>query len=91
MNTFIVICKDKENSLGKRLANRKFHLKYLQTLKENLVMAGPILDDSENPKGSMLVIKFENKTKLEEFLKKDPYAKVNLFETVEIELFKRVF
>ena len=32
MNTFIVICKDKENSLGKRLANRNFHLKYLQTL-----------------------------------------------------------
>ena len=91
MNTFIVICKDKENSLGKRLANRNFHLKYLQTLKENLVMAGPILDDSENPKGSILVIKFENKKKLEEFLKKDPYTKVNLFETVEIELFKRVF
>ena len=38
MNTFIVICKDKENSLGKRLANRNFHLKYLQTLKEKLVM-----------------------------------------------------
>ena len=91
MNTFIVICKDKENSLGKRLANRNFHLKYLQTLKENLVMAGPILDDSENPKGSILVIKFENKKKLEEFLKKDPYTKVNLFETIEIELFKRVF
>ena len=49
-------------------------------------MAGPILDESENPKGSILVIKFENKKKLEEFLKKDPYTKVNLFETVEIEL-----
>ena len=47
-------------------------MKYLQTLKEKLVMAGPILDDSENPKGSILVIKFENKKKLEEFLKKDP-------------------
>ena len=70
MNTFIVICKDKENALGKRLANRNFHLKYLQTLKEKLVMAGPILDDSENPKGSILVIKFENKKKLEEFLEK---------------------
>ena len=68
-----------------------FHLKYLQTLKVKLVMAGPILDESENPKGSILVIKFENKKKLEEFLKKDPYTKVNLFETVEIELFKRVF
>ena len=91
MNTFIVICKDKENSLGKRLANRNFHLKYLQTLKEKLIMAGPILDDNKNPRGSILVIKFENKKKLEEFLKKDPYVKVNLFETVEIELFKRVF
>ena len=91
MNTFIVICKDRKNSLDKRLANRNFHLKYLQTLKEKLIMAGPILDDNKNPRGSILVIKFENKKKLEEFLKKDPYVKVNLFETVEIELFKRVF
>ena len=61
MNTFIVICKDKENSLDKRLANRNFHLKYLQTLKEKLVMAGPILDDSKNPKGSILVKKIHTK------------------------------
>ena len=54
-------------------------------------MAGPILDDSENPKGSILVIKFENKKKLEEFLKKDPYAKVNLLRLLRLNYLKECF
>ena len=54
-------------------------------------MAGPILNSNGNPKGSILIIKYKNKKKLEEFLKKDPYAEANLFESVKIELFKRVF
>ena len=91
MNTFIVICKDKKNSISKRLANRSFHLKYLKSLKEKLIMAGPILNSNVNPKGSILIIKYKIKKKLEEFLKKDPYAEANLFESVKIELFKRVF
>ena len=45
----------------------------------------------EIQKGSILIIKYKNKKKLEEFLKKDPYAEANLFESVIIELFKRVF
>ena len=50
MNTFIVICKDKKNSISKRLANRSFHLKYLKSLKEKLIMAGPILNSNGNKK-----------------------------------------
>ena len=91
MNTFLVICKDKKNSLNKRLANRNIHLDYLKTLKNKLILAGPILNKNGKPKGSILVIKFENKTKLNDFLKNDPYKKANLFESVLIEEFKRVF
>ena len=91
MNTFFNICKDKKNSLNKRLANRNIHLDYLKTLKNKLILAGPILNKNGKPKGSVLVIKFENKIKLNDFLKKDPYKKANLFESVLIEEFKRVF
>lgn len=91
MKTFLVVCKDKKNSLSKRLNNREFHLNYLKTLKKKLLLAGPILNKNGNPKGSLLIISFENKKKLEDFLKKDPYKKAKLFDTVTIEEFKRVF
>ncbi len=44
MKTYIVTCLDKKNSLKKRLANRDLHLEYLKSLKNNLILAGPILN-----------------------------------------------
>ena len=63
----------------------------MKTLKDKLILAGPLLNKNGKPKGSVLIIKFDNKKKLKDFLKKDPYKKVNLFESVSIEEFKRVF
>ena len=91
MKTYIVTCLDKKNSLKKRLANRDLHLEYLKTLKKKLILAGPILNKTNKPKGSVLILKFRNKLELNNFLKNDPYSKVGLFERVNIEIFKRVF
>ena len=91
MKTYIITCLDKKNSLKKRLANRDLHLKYLKSLKNKLILAGPILNRTNKPKGSVLILKFQNSLQLSSFLKNDPYSKVNLFETVNIEIFKRVF
>ena len=38
---FIVICKDKKNSLKKRLANRELHLNHLKSIKNKTILAGP--------------------------------------------------
>ena len=91
MKTYIITCLDKKNSLKKRLANRELHLEYLKNLKKKLVLAGPIINNKHKPKGSILILKFQNKAQLNNFLKNDPYSKVGLFETVNIEIFKRVF
>ena len=91
MKTYIITCLDKKNSLKKRLANRDLHLKYLKSLKNKLILAGPILNKNNKPKGSVLILKFQNKFELNNFLKNDPYSKVDLFERVNVEIFKRVF
>ena len=91
MKTYLVTCIDKKNSLKKRLANRDLHLEYLKKLKSRLILAGPILNKADKPKGSVLILKFQNRVELNNFLKNDPYAKVGLFETIKIEIFKRVF
>ena len=91
MKTYIITCLDKKNSLKKRLANRELHLEYLQSFKKKLIVAGPILNKTNKPKGSVLILKFRNKLELNNFLKNDPYSKVGLFEIINIEIFKRVF
>ena len=91
MKTFIIICEDKKNSLKKRLANREQHLVHLKTLKKNLVLAGPTLNKDGNPNGSILIINSINKEELRKFLDKDPYVKENLFKSILIKNFKKVF
>ncbi len=91
MKTFIITCFDKKNSLKTRLANRELHLAYLKSFKNKLILAGPILNKSNKPKGSVLILKLKNKFELNNFLKNDPYSKVGLFDTINIEILKRVF
>ena len=91
MKTYIVTCLDKKNSLKKRLKNRELHLEYLKNLKNKLILAGPILNKTNKPKGSVLILQFKNKVELNNFLKNDPYSKVGLFKTINIEIFKKVF
>jgi len=91
MKTYIVTCLDKKNSLKKRLKNRELHLEYLKSLKNKLILAGPILNKTNKPKGSVLILQFKNKVELNNFLKNDPYSKVGLFKTINIEKFKKVF
>ena len=91
MTHFLVICIDKKNSLNRRLENREQHLKHLKSLRKKLLMAGPILDEKENPVGSLLIIDFKKKIDLQKFLENDPYSKADLFKTIKIEKFKRVF
>jgi len=91
MKTYIITCIDKKNSLKKRLANRELHLKYLKSFKNKIILAGPILNKTNKSKGSVLILKFQNRFELNNFLKNDPYSKVGLFETINVEIFKRVF
>ena len=50
MKTFLIICRDKKNSLNIRLSNRSYHLDYLQNLKDKLILAGPLLESNGDPR-----------------------------------------
>jgi len=88
---FLIICKDKKNSLKKRLAVRTGQICHLKTLKKKMLMAGPILNKNKKPIGSILIIDLDKRSDLNNFLKKDPYSKAELFKEIIIHKFKRVF
>ncbi len=87
---FLIKCIDKKNSLDLRLSTREKHIKYLKKIKKKLILAGPILDQKDNPIGTILILDFDKLTEVKKFLNEDPYSKVNLFKEIKITRFKKV-
>ncbi len=88
---FHIRCKDKPSQMNMRASTRAVHLKYLATFGEAVFFAGPTnTDEGETVTGSVFIIELEDMAAAEEFAKGDPYRKMGLFETVEIEQIRKV-
>ncbi len=86
---FVVIARDKPNSLDTRMAARPRHVEWLKA--NPIRIAGPLLsDDGEVMNGSMLIIEADSVADVEAIMAKDAYAEVELFESVEIRPWKWV-
>ncbi len=90
MPEFILFCHDKQDSLALRLKTRTEHLAYVAKADVDILLAGPIFDDDENPAGSLFVIAAAEMSDVQSFADSDPYALAGLFETVEIRPYRIV-
>jgi uncharacterized protein YciI len=82
---FALICTDKPDSLAVRMQNRAEHVAYLKSLGEALVFAGPFLqEDGKTMCGSLVVIEAPSMDAAQTISAGDPFAKIGLFESVEI-------
>ena len=87
---FVAICLDKPNALSKRLENRAAHLAFLGEKPEIVKLGGPFLDLEGQPCGSMLILDCPDEAAARAFLAGDPYAKADLFASVELRAYKPV-
>jgi len=87
---YVITCKDKPGHLPVRMEARPDHIKYLNDYLDHILCAGPTLDEQGNPTGSVLIMEFDNLADAEVWAAQDPYAKVDLFETVTITAWKKV-
>jgi len=86
---FAISCTDKPGSLGVRMEARPAHIEYLQAHAQAIRMAGPILgDDGETMIGSLIILEADGRADAETFAAADPYAKAELFESVDIRQWK---
>ncbi|HXG78852.1 MAG TPA: YciI-like protein [Methyloceanibacter sp.] len=82
---YALICTDKPDSLDKRMAHRPEHVAYLKSLGDKLAFAGPFLkEDGKTMCGSLVVIEADSIDAAQEIAAGDPFAKIGLFEKVEI-------
>ena len=88
---YVITCKDKPGHLAVRMANRPAHVDFLNGHLDHMLAAGPTLDDEGNPSGSVLILDFDTPAAAETWAAQDPYAKAELFESVTITAWKKVF
>lgn len=85
---FAIQCNDKPDSLAVRQANRPAHLEYLNGLGDQLLFAGPFLDEQGNPEGSLLMVNVADKSTAEDIASNDPYALAGLFQSTSVRPWK---
>lgn len=82
---FIITAHDGENMLEKRMEVRPRHLEGMKKLGTHIICAGGLLDDEGKMKGSVLVVDFEDRAALEDYLKSEPYVVEHVWEKIEVE------
>ena len=97
MALFVVSCTDQEGTLEQRLASRPAHLARLEQLNAEgrLILAGPMPKQPGNPQagfyGSTLVVNFDSREDLDDWLAEEPYLKAEVYSQVDVKPFIQVF
>ena len=84
---FIITAHDGENMYEKRMTIRQRHLDNIAKLMEqrHILCAGGILDADGKLAGSALVMDFEDREQLDEYLRSEPYMTEKVWAAVVIE------
>lgn len=84
MPIYAIHCIDKPMQRDLRAKTRPEHLAYLNRAIEQVVVAGPLLDDDGEPIGSMLLMEFPDRKAAVNFAANDPFALSGLFASVAV-------
>ncbi len=83
MSHFVMYCLDGEQGAELRPQLRESHLAYIRSTGM-VRLAGPMLGDDGKPVGSLLIVEAQDMDAVRAFAAADPYAKADLFDSVEI-------
>ena len=82
---FLVKAYDGDGKLEKRMEVRPRHLEGMKALGQQIICAGGLLDKEGRMKGSALVMEFESRAALDEYLENEPYVVEGVWQKVEVE------
>ena len=71
---FIVKADDGEGMLEKRMEVRPRHLEGMSKMSDHIICAGGLLDDEGKMKGSALVLEFDSREELDDYIANEPYV-----------------
>lgn len=93
MGRYVLIGRDGADGLARRKLHREAHLANLRPLADagRVAYAGPLLDEAEQPCGSVIVFEAESLEAARRFAATDPYVVHGVFASHEVFASKQVF
>lgn len=82
---FIIRAYDGEGMQDKRMEVRPRHLEGIEKVREHVICAGGLLDEEGKMKGSVLIMEYENREQLDDYLAHEPYVQEKVWEKIEVE------
>lgn len=81
---FVVVCRDGPNGALVRATHTMDHLSYIETVMDELNVAGPLYDaDGDKPVGSLYCLHTPSLQRAREIIENDPYFRHGAFVSVE--------
>ena len=87
---FLINAYDGENMLEKRMEVRPKHLANIDKLGKHVVFAGGKLNEEGQPVGSVMIMEFDTRAELDEYLKVEQYIEAKVWDKVDVENFNVV-
>ena len=88
---FVITAYDGAGMLERRMQVRHLHLEGMERLKSHLVAAGGLLNEEGKLKGSVLIMKFENREELDRYLASKVYVTEHVWQTITVERMNVVY
>ena len=86
---WVILCKDKPNSLNERMKVIGEHRAYLSTNPIITLISGPLTDKEGNMNGSFFMVEADNEEKIRVFQRNDPIFKANIWDEIIISPFNK--
>lgn len=81
---YVVVCRDGPNGAAVRAAQTGPHMAYIETVMDELNVAGPLFDEGrEQPIGSLYCLHTQSLQRAREIIESDPYFRHGAFASVE--------
>jgi len=88
MPTYFLKCHDKEGSGELRAEHLDAHRVYLAENSQMVRLAGPLLNDTDEPVGSLIVVSCGSLQEARTFGTNDPFSKAGLFSLMMVREFE---
>ena len=86
---WVILCKDKQNSLNDRMKVIDEHRAYLSTNPIKTLISGPLTDKQGNMNGIFFMVEADNEEKIRVFQRNDPIFKANIWDEIIISPFNK--
>ncbi len=81
---YMVVCRDGPDGAARRDANTSAHLAYVETVLDELNVAGPLYDEAGlNAVGSIFCLATKSLARARQIIEGDPYYRGGVFASVE--------